>query len=82
MKAQIIQIGNSQGVRLPKTLLQDSGVKGEVELELHPEGILIRSITKPRSDWDDKFKAAAEYDEDLSLAADAGSKFADKEWQW
>ena len=46
MKSQIIQIGNSQGVRIPKGLLVDSRIIGEVELELHPEGILIRNAKK------------------------------------
>ena len=43
MKAQIIQIGNSQGIRIPKVLLEDSRIKSEVDLELHPDGILIRN---------------------------------------
>ena len=42
MKAQIIRIGNSQGIRIPKALLEESGIKGEVELVLADEGILIR----------------------------------------
>ena len=43
MKAQIIQIGNSQGIRISKSLLEDSRITGNVELELHPDGILIRN---------------------------------------
>ncbi len=41
MKAQIIQIGNSQGIRIPKALLEETKISGEIELEVHPEGILI-----------------------------------------
>ena len=33
MKTQIIQIGNSQGIRIPKVLLEESGISGEVDLE-------------------------------------------------
>lgn len=82
MKCQIIQIGNSQGIRIPKTLLEESGVSGEVDLELHPEGILIRNIQRPRSGWDEAFKAMAENDHSELVAGDIGSTFDRKEWQW
>ena len=82
MKAQIIQIGNSQGIRIPKPLLEDSGVTGDVELELHPDGILIRNISKPRSNWDRLFGSLAEIDEDIALDAPAATAFEKKEWQW
>ncbi|HQZ98248.1 MAG TPA: AbrB/MazE/SpoVT family DNA-binding domain-containing protein [Pyrinomonadaceae bacterium] len=82
MKAQIIQIGNSQGIRIPKALLEESRIVGEVDLELHPDGILIRNAQKPRAGWEDAFKLMAENDDD-ELASDAStSGFDKKEWQW
>lgn len=81
MKAQIIRIGNSQGVRIPKTLLEDGKLSGEVELELHEDGILIRSLQKPRANWDDRFKAIADADDDQPVAL-APTEFEKKEWQW
>ena len=81
MKAQIIRIGNSQGVRIPKTLLEDGKLTGEVELELHEDGILIRSLQKPRANWDDRFKAIADTDDDQPVAL-APTEFEKKEWQW
>ncbi len=82
MKAQIIQIGNSQGIRIPKVLLEESRIVGEVDLELHPDGILIRNAQKPRPGWEDAFKLMAENDDD-ELASDAStSGFDKKEWQW
>jgi antitoxin MazE len=81
MKAQIIRIGNSQGIRIPKALLEESGIKGEVELVLADEGILIRAGKRPRASWDAIFAALAENDDD-----DAGMKvrtsFEAEEWQW
>ena len=81
MKAQIIQIGNSQGIRIPKVLLEESRISGEVEVELHPDGILIRNAQKPRSGWDEAFKAMAE-NEDDELDAAVATAFEKKEWQW
>ncbi len=82
MKAHIIQIGNSHGIRIPKTLLEDSRISGEVELETHPDGILIRNVRKPRADWDTRFKSLAETDEDAPLDAPVATGFENKEWQW
>lgn len=81
MKTQIIQIGNSQGLRIPKVLLEESRISGEVDLELHPDGILIRNVQKPRAGWAEAFRAMAE-NEDDDLAADDANAFDKKEWQW
>jgi len=82
MKAQIIQIGNSQGIRIPKVLLEETGISGEVELESSPDGILIRNIKKPRGDWEDRFKVLAESDDDLGIDAAGASHFDSTKWRW
>ncbi len=82
MKSQIIQIGNSQGIRIPKVLLEDSRITSEVELELHPDGILIRNAQKPRAGWDVAFKMMAENEDDELAGGDASTVFEKKEWQW
>lgn len=79
MKSQIIQIGNSQGIRIPKVLLEESRISGEVDVELHPDGILIRNAKKPRDGWDAAFRTAE--DDDVTSEA-AASDFDKKEWQW
>ena len=82
MKAQIIQIGNSQGIRIPKMMLEETRLSGEVELEVHPDGLLIKSLQKPRSTWDAEFKAIAETDDDQPLQAESATRFESKEWKW
>ncbi len=82
MKAQIIQIGNSQGIRIPKMMLEETRLSGEVELEVHPDGLLIKSLQKPRNTWDAEFKAIAETDDDQPLQTEAATRFDSKEWKW
>ncbi|HQX54436.1 MAG TPA: hypothetical protein PLP07_00815 [Pyrinomonadaceae bacterium] len=82
MKTQIIQIGNSQGIRIPKVLLEESRIIGEVDLELHPDGILIRNAQKPRSNWDARFKAMSENEDDELIGGRSTTEFDKKEWQW
>ncbi len=73
MKSQIIRIGNSQGIRIPKTMLAETGISGDVDLEIFEGGILIRNVTKPRASWEAAFAKMADTDDDL-----AGGR----EWQW
>jgi antitoxin MazE len=82
MKAQIIQIGNSQGIRIPKVLLEESRISGEVEVELHQDGILIRKTDIPRAGWDEAFKAMAENEDDEIDDDRPATSFDKKEWQW
>lgn len=82
MKAQIIQIGNSQGIRIPKTILEETGISGDVELLVTSDGILIRNLNKPRGDWDAIFKSLADADDDIPAENEAASEFDKKEWQW
>jgi antitoxin MazE len=81
MKAQIIQIGNSQGLRLPKMMLEESGISGEVDLELRDEGILIKRSRKPREGWDAAFRTLAENDDELATV-EGSNEFDRRQWQW
>ena len=84
MKTRIIKIGNSQGVRIPKLLLEQSSLGEEVELEAQQHQIVIRSAKKPRQRWAEAFKAMAENGDDRLLDGDLlGQTSWDKdEWQW
>lgn len=85
MKARIVQIGNSQGIRIPKTLLEQSGLKDEVELEAKDRQIIIRTARKPREGWESKFRAMADNADDELLDKGAlphQSKWDENEWTW
>lgn len=82
MKTQIIQIGNSQGIRIPKVLLEDSGLAGEVELEVAEEGLLIRRSQKARKNWDELFRVMAENEDDEMIDREVPTGFEEKEWRW
>jgi len=85
MKARIVQIGNSQGIRIPKALLKQSGLNGDVELEVKDRQIIIRTARKPRDGWESKFRAMAENVDDELLDKEAlphQSKWDENEWTW
>jgi antitoxin MazE len=83
VKARIIRIGNSQGVRIPKHLIEMSGLDQEVELIVGPGQLVIRSARMFRSGWEEKFKAAARINDDVSFVTATGlNAFDDEEWEW
>jgi len=84
MKVSIVRIGNSQGIRIPKVVLEQTRLKGEVELEVRDQQILIRAAMKPRQDWGRKFRIMAAKGDDKLLDSEAiGLTSWDKEeWQW
>jgi antitoxin MazE len=84
MKARIVKIGNSQGIRIPKLLLERSNLTEEVELEAEDNRIIIRSLNQPRHDWESAFRAMAERgDDELSdKNSPAQTRWDEDEWQW
>ncbi|MBN1946023.1 MAG: hypothetical protein JW797_10125 [Bradymonadales bacterium] len=84
MKAHIIKIGNSKGIRIPQVLLEQAGISGEVELIAREGAILIRSTSRPRTGWDAAFREMAELGDDLLLEGDRtiDHSFDREEWEW
>ena len=84
IKAHIIRIGNSQGIRIPKLLLEQCQLQGELELEPHRDHLIIRAVSKPRAGWEEAFQAMAEQGND-QLLNDNGALEHDwdrDEWEW
>ena len=84
MRAHIIRIGNSQGIRIPKLLLEQSRVGTEVELEVEDEKIVIRSASRPRQGWGEKFRFMAESGDDRMVEGDSSvaTEWEKDEWEW
>ena len=66
IKLKVVPIGNSRGVWLPKAVLDKYAIKGELVLEDHQEGLLLRSKGDKRLTWEDTFKEMAKEREDWS----------------
>ena len=84
MRTRIIQIGNSQGIRIPKPVLEQTGLEGEVELEVQDRQITIKPIGHPRQGWSEAFRQMAEQQDDVLLDPDETGQTAwdQDEWQW
>jgi len=62
---RIVRIGNSQGLRIPKPLLEQAGISDQVELEVADGRISIRPVPRARAGWAELFAA-------MAAAGDAG----------
>ncbi|HEX9698587.1 MAG TPA: AbrB/MazE/SpoVT family DNA-binding domain-containing protein [Acidobacteriota bacterium] len=80
MKAKIIRIGNSKGIRLPKPVIEQVGLAQEVELEVR-EGEIVISPTRLRSGWSEAARALSAQGED-QLLDDTPTSFDLEEWEW
>lgn len=84
MKAKIVRIGNSQGIRIPKIMLSESCLEEDVEIEVCDEGIIIRPAKNPRQNWETAFREMADEDADELLIEDrdAPTAFEKGSWKW
>jgi antitoxin MazE len=85
MKTKVVKIGNSRGIRIPKSLIDESGLKSEVELEVLDGQIIIKSISQSRESWDSSFKKMAKNKDDILLDSDTlarQSTWDKEEWEW
>jgi antitoxin MazE len=79
MKGRIVKIGHSRGIRLPKQILEETGLNGDVEIHVKENGIVIEPIATPRAGWADAARAIAA--EGL-LDDDFETEFDQDQWQW
>lgn len=82
MKTTVVRIGNSQGVRIPKPLLDEADLaEGEqVELRIVPEGLVIERVTRRRAGWSEaaaELARSGEPDDDPFVPSDF-----DDDWTW
>lgn len=83
MKTSLIRIGNSQGVRIPKAIIDQCGLKDDVELRVRGGTVIIAPSRKPRAGWAAEFKRMAETGDDAPLLPDRlSNEFDEKEWRW
>ncbi len=82
MKARIVRIGNSRGVRLPKALLEEAQLAEEVELKAEPGRIVIRATKLPRAGWGEAARQMHARGEDGLMDPEAPTQFDQQEWKW
>jgi len=70
--ATLIKIGNSQGIRIPKAIINQARLEDkQLEFKIIDDGLLIQPVKKNREGWKEQF--------DKALKSRKAGK-ADQEW--
>jgi len=79
MRAQLVRIGNSQGVRLPKAVIEEAGLGHDLEVIVEGGAVVIRPRDERRSGWAEDARACHAAGEDQIHDWDAA--IADGDWR-
>ena len=83
MKAPIIRIGNSRGIRIPKAILEQCGFGDSAELAVRSGSLVLTPNRRPREGWDAGFAAMAAASDDTPLLPETVDPSAeDLDWTW
>ncbi|MBU3915479.1 AbrB/MazE/SpoVT family DNA-binding domain-containing protein [bacterium] len=81
----LIRIGNSQGVRIPKAIIEQAKLDDkELEFKIIDEGLLIQPIKKPRQDWKKQFDKAIKSQESSNNDQEwlEAPLVENEDWEW
>ena len=79
MRASLIAIGNSRGIRIPKTPLTQLQLENEVELSVEEEALVVRPVRHRREGWQQAMAQAGAWS---LLDPETTTTFDETEWQW
>ena len=71
MITRIVKIGDALGICIPEIILQQSGLRDEVELEVRSNHLIIKPKQGVREGWDDAFRLMAKNGDDRLLDGDS-----------
>ncbi|MBW2099303.1 MAG: AbrB/MazE/SpoVT family DNA-binding domain-containing protein [Deltaproteobacteria bacterium] len=83
--ATLIRIGNSQGIRIPKAIIEQAQLSGkELEFKIVDDGLLIQPVKKPRQGWKKKFEKVLSSKEGNEIDKEwlDAPLVEDQEWEW
>lgn len=85
MKTKLIRIGNSQGVRIPKPMIEECGLSEEIEMILRDNEIVLRSAGETRKEWDEAFEEMSRQGDGRLLDQkdiECPGEWDETEWRW
>lgn len=82
MKTRLVRIGNSRGIRIPKSFIEQAGLGEEVKISLKENALVVRPVAKAREGWADAFAEMARRGDDALIDGEIINSFDEKHWQW
>ena len=82
MLAKIRRLGNSQGILIPKSLLQQIGLEDQAEMRVEGDALVLRKPKEaPRADWAEASRKLAAAGDDAAWLPEFANE-ADAELKW
>lgn len=81
MELSVINIGNSKGIRLSKTILEKYNIHDKIELIFEKGFIVLKPKTEPRKDWEIAFQKMHGNGDDQLLMNDVFDDETFEEWK-
>lgn len=81
MKARLVRIGNSRGIRLPKAVIEQAALQDEVDLAVEHGRVIITASDSARAGWADAARQLSGESWDL-LYPSIPTHFDEAEWEW
>lgn len=82
MRARVIKIGNSRGVRIPKSVLVACGIDDAVDLSVVEGRIVLVAAPRVRQGWAEAAREMARVGDDALVEPPISTKFDADEWEW
>jgi len=81
-RTRIVKIGNSRGLRLPKALIEQAELSGEVELHAEPGRLIVQAVREVRVGWAEAAKRMHAAGDDRLLDEPTPTRFDEEDWKW
>ena len=83
MIIKVRKIGNSAGIILSKSMMEQCEIKDEVRIEVKGDYIIIKPVKrKPREGWEETFIKAGSLTDHSVVMPTISNNFDDEEWTW
>ena len=82
MKVELVRVGNSRGIRIPKPIIEQCGFEDVVELHIESDRLVIAAARQRREGWEEAFRAAGSCAHDDVLLDTPSNEFDREEWRW
>jgi len=82
MRANVVRIGNSRGVRIPKSILASCGIEDVVDLSVDDGKIVLVAAQRVRQGWAEAAREMGQCEDDALVEPTMSTVFDEDEWEW
>ena len=83
MKVNLVSIGNSKGVRIPRSIIKACGFGEQIEMRVSEGMVVLTPARNPREGWNRAFETMAATGDDALLVPEGmAHEWDEAEWEW